>query len=179
VSLYHPTRVIGFHSCDKEVGLRVLNGKDWLRPSNNSWDWLGDGIYFWEENLARALEYAQESAQNKQFNLVRISTPFVLGAMIDLGHCLNLVEGESLQILSEAYGDLKKVSATSQDPFPKNRDNNRALDCAVIKYIHQSNLHKGKLPYDTVRCAFPEGGIPALPSGEVQSFLIELMSPFP
>lgn len=107
MALYHPTRVIGFHSCDREIGLRILNGRDWLRPSNNSWDWLGDGVYFWEENPGRALEYAQESAQRKQFNLVRISTPFVLGAVIDLGHCLNLVERESLQILSEAYESLK------------------------------------------------------------------------
>ena len=158
MSLYHPSRVIGFHSCDKEVGLKVLNGKDFLKPSKNAWDWLADGIYFWEENPGRALEYAVESAAKKQFNLVRISTPFVLGAVIELGNCLNLVEKESLQILTAAYKGLKKTLDTSKDSLPKNKGDNRALDCAVIKYVHQSNLTESKPAYDTVRCAFPEGG---------------------
>lgn len=158
MSSYHPTRVIGFHSCDKEVGLKVLNGIDTLKPSNNTWDWLGDGVYFWEENPGRALEYAEESAQRKQFNLVRIKTPFVLGAIIDLEHCLNLVEKESLLILSTAHGGLEKTAAASGGRLPENKGDNRALDCAVIKYIHQANITEGKRGYDTVRCAFPEGG---------------------
>jgi hypothetical protein len=149
---------MGFHSCDREVGLKVLNGKDSLKPSNNSWDWLGDGIYFWEENPARALEYAEESSQRKQFNLVRVRTPFVLGAVIDLGNCLNLVEKESLQILSAAYDGLEKTLKAYHSTMPENKGDNRALDCAVIKYIHQSNITEDKAGYDTVRCAFPEGG---------------------
>lgn len=86
-----PFTVIGFHSCDRNVGFRVLNGQDQLRPSTNSWDWLGPGIYFWEQNPLRALEYAKESAERKQFNKVPVNVPFVLGAIPDLGNCLNLV----------------------------------------------------------------------------------------
>jgi len=89
--LHHPFSIIGFHSCDKEVGLRVLNGLDDLRSSENTWDWLGPGIYFWEQNPGRALEYAIECANRKQFNKVPIKTPFVLGAHIELGNCLNLI----------------------------------------------------------------------------------------
>jgi len=94
---YQPFSVIGFHSCDKDVGLRVLNGHDELLPSQNSWDWLGEGIYFWEQNPLRALEYAIENAERRQFNKTPISAPFVLGAIIDLGNCLNLVESGSLK----------------------------------------------------------------------------------
>jgi hypothetical protein len=90
---YQPFSIIGFHSCDRKVGLRVLNGKDELRPSKNSWDWLGSGIYFWEQNPVRALVYAMESAQRKQFNKIRIKSPFVIGAIIDLGNCLNQAFG--------------------------------------------------------------------------------------
>ena len=107
---YHqPFTVIGFHSCDREVGLTVLNGQDELKPSNNPWDWLGEGIYFWEQNPGRALEYALESSQQKQFNRVPISTPFVLGANIELGNCLNLVESKSIEILRAAYEGLQKA----------------------------------------------------------------------
>jgi hypothetical protein len=111
---HRPFQVAAYHSCDKEVGFKILNGEEDLRISNNSWDWLGEGIYFWEESPMRALEYAEESAKGNQFNKVRIKTPF-------------------------------------------NKGNNRALDCAVIKYVHQSGRETGKLPYDTIRSAFNEG----------------------
>jgi hypothetical protein len=76
--LHYPLTAYGFHSCDKSVGLNVLNGKDFLQHSTNPWDWLGEGIYFWEQNPGRALEYANESAAYKQKSKVRIAEPFVL-----------------------------------------------------------------------------------------------------
>lgn len=81
---HHPFQIIGYHSCDKEIGLKVLNGQTQLNPSKNPWDWLADGIYFWEQNPHRALEYANEVAQGNQFNKIKIKTPFVLGAIIQL-----------------------------------------------------------------------------------------------
>jgi hypothetical protein len=45
---HQPFEIIGYHSCDREIGLKVLNGETQLLPSNNDWDWLGGGIYFWE-----------------------------------------------------------------------------------------------------------------------------------
>lgn len=82
---YHqPFQVTGFHSCDREVGLRVLNGTDILLPSENKWDWLGMGIYFWEQNPGRALEYSIEVASGTQKNAGRIKNPFVIGAIIEL-----------------------------------------------------------------------------------------------
>lgn len=155
--LHHPFSIIGFHSCDREVGLRVLNGQDDLRASENAWDWLGSGIYFWEQNPGRALEYAVECASRKQFNKVPIKTPFVLGAHIELGNCLNLMEQESLSIVKESYKGLEATIKASGQEMPRNKGNNKALDCAVIQYIHQSNRSQGKPAYDTVRCAFYEG----------------------
>lgn len=137
--------------------MNVLNGQDSLKPSNNPWDWLGEGIYFWEQNPGRALEYATESSQKKQFNKIPIETPFVLGAIIDLGNCLNLVEANSIQILQKAYNSLKELTEEVGAKMPANKGSNRALDCAVIQYIHQSNKEKGTAAFDTIRCAFPEG----------------------
>lgn len=153
----HPFQVIGFHSCDREVGIRILNGEEHLKPSDNPWDWLGNGIYFWDQDPERGLQYAEESATGKQFNKKPIKIPFVLGAIIELGNCLNLVESSSLNILRTAYKGLKLMCSETNTPLPQNKENNRALDCAVIKYIHQINQEKGLPAYTTIRSAFNEG----------------------
>ncbi len=150
--------VLGFHGCSKSLALQLINGKDELKPSNNPWDWLGPGIYFWEQDPARGLEYASEAASGKQKNKTAPEDPFVVGAVIQLGNCLNLVESTALDILAESYKGLKSVTTTLGIPMFENKGRNRALDCAVIKHIHEANRQAGKPPYDTIRCAFPEGG---------------------
>jgi len=154
---HQPFQVMGFHSCDKVVGLDVINGRTQLRASNNIWDWLGEGIYFWEQNPARALEYAIESSMKKQFNKIPIQTPFVIGAIIELGNCLNLVEPESLATLKEAFAGLEGIMNEAGKSVPKNEKNNRRLDSAVFKHLHASRRKNSSIPFDTIRCAFNEG----------------------
>lgn len=155
---YHqPFQIIGFHSCDREVGIAVLNGDMDLKPSDNSWDWLGGGIYFWEQNPVRALEYANECKNGTQKNKTRIKTPFVLGAIIELGNCLNLMEPTSLGIIKSSQLALGEIYLKSGEKMPVNKGPNRALDCAVIKYVHETRREVKELPYDTIRCPFKEG----------------------
>lgn len=165
-----PFQVMGFHGCDKEVGLKVLNGKATLKPSNNPWDWLGDGIYFWEQNPDRALEYAIESSRKLQFNRTSIKIPFVLGAIIELGNCLNLVEPESILILKKAYEGIERIYTEAGKPLPKNSGNNRKLDAAVFRHLNKSRENSSTLKYDSIRCAFVEGD-PIYPSANFYSRL--------
>lgn len=156
---YHqPFQITGFHSCERELGMRLLNGSDDLHPSDNPWDWLGPGVYFWEQNPYRALAYAVEAAQRHQKFSGKIKTPFVIGAIIELGNCLNLVEPNSINIVKEAHANLLGVVRDSGEKMPVNKDANRRLDCAVIKYVHESNKKVGIAPYDTIRSPFQEGG---------------------
>ena len=156
---YHqPFQITGFHSCDKEIGLDILNGKYGLKSSINSWDWLGEGAYFWEQNPQRALSYAEECAMgNQKFN-GEIKTPFVIGAIIELGNCLNLLEPTSISIIKNAYASMKELFEILGDKMPVNKGPNRALDCAVIQYVHESNKQSKIAPYDTIRSSFNEGG---------------------
>jgi hypothetical protein len=117
----------GFHSCDREVGLRMVSGKDHLKPSINTWDWLGPGIYFWEDNPYRALSYAVDCAQQQQKFAGRITTPFIIGAIIELGHCLNLIEPNSIRIIEEAYRILKAKMEAFGTVMPVNKGANRGL----------------------------------------------------
>jgi len=54
-----PSFVLGFHGCDEVLAESVFAGKTTLTASQNNYDWLGHGIYFWENNPQRALDYAR------------------------------------------------------------------------------------------------------------------------
>jgi hypothetical protein len=104
------------------------------------------------------MEYAEKCAAGSQKFSGNIQNPFVIGAIIELGNCLNLVEPKSLQIVKEAYNELVQTMKESGTNMPRNRDANRRLDCAVIQNIHASIKKSDKLkPYDTVRSPFHEG----------------------
>ena len=152
-----PYQIIGYHSCDRELALDVLVGKKQLKQSENAWDWLGGGIYFWEQDPRRAFDYAKDVADGRQYNKKKIKTPFIIGANIRLGNCLNLVESESLSILEVAHAGLKKLLESTGQPMPLNDGPKRHLDCAVLKYVHQSRVENDDPPYDTIRSAFDEG----------------------
>jgi hypothetical protein len=70
-----PGLLIGFHGCDKSVRDRIINNQSMLYESNNDYDWLGNGMYFWENNRARALEFAQNLQRNPQGNKTHIQNP--------------------------------------------------------------------------------------------------------
>ena len=42
-----PNLILAFHGCDEKTFENVLYNHEGLLPSNNSYDWLGNGIYFW------------------------------------------------------------------------------------------------------------------------------------
>lgn len=53
--------VLGYHGCDKATADKVLGGHDeHLKASQEDFDWLGTGAYFWEADPRRALEWARD-----------------------------------------------------------------------------------------------------------------------
>lgn len=154
--------VLGFHGCDRTVGLKILhsNGTLHLEKSCNDYDWLGNGIYFWENNPERALKFARDAITNKRLTRGEIREPFVIGAVIDLGHCLNLLDSLFLKELKETY-DLMKISGYEL-PINEYRDDSgyflkRNLDCAVIETLHSLKKRKTERAFDSVRGVFVEG----------------------
>lgn len=154
--------VLGFHGCDESVAFDVVCGKTRLRKSENDYDWLGNGIYFWENNQTRALQWANylKKYPSRSKEKSPIVKPAVLGAVISLGHCLDLLESDSLLLVKEAYKTLKEASKDAGWELPENTQGSdlrlRRLDCAVIQSIHRS-LRDSRYPYDSVRGMFSEG----------------------
>jgi hypothetical protein len=147
--------VLGYHGCDRSTGERLLRGASQFRKSDNDYDWLGRGVYFWEANPARAKQFAKEKKQRGD----RIKEPFVLGAVIDLGLCLDLTTTDSVEYLRAAYKSLKTTTAADGSPLPVNgpRIWERSLDCAVIRRLHAIVADARQPPIDTVRGVFQEG----------------------
>lgn len=153
--------VLGFHGCDKSVADDVISGRSELESSNNDYDWLGNGIYFWQNDLERALNWAKESTKRPKS---KIKTPAVIGAIIDLGYCLDLVDNRYLQELKKSYIALKHICEETGTQLPENKtigNSNdlllRKLDCSVIMTAHKLNLIANDKPYDSVRGVFWEG----------------------
>ena len=155
--------VLGFHGCDKTLAEEVVLGKKMLKESDHDYDWLGHGIYFWENNVERAEQWADDNSKRKDS---LIKTPGVLGAFLDLGNCLDLTDSGSLQQLKLPYETLKKTLFLAGLDMPVNVDPLRVkskdrilrkLDCAVISTLHVLRQNAGLPPYDSVRGVFWEG----------------------
>ena len=154
--------ILGFHGCDRSVVQRVLNGETMLKGSTNKYDWLGHGVYFWENSPSRAFEFAEHLQKNPQKSKGKIMEPAVIGAIVQLGFCLDLLDYGNLQLLKEGYETLLAYNKTSALPLNKNVKGLeglllRELDCAVIETLHTSREDLHQPPFDSIRGVFYEG----------------------
>lgn len=160
-----PNLVIAFHGCEKDVFNSVIFKGEEMKRSENKYDWLGNGIYFWEQNYQRALEWAKNRYKKEAA---------VIGAVIDLGYCLNLTDSASIETLKQGYDLLKVRCEIAEKEMPVNVPSGktdvllRNLDCAVIEQIHDYNKSQNYNQYDSVRGIFIEGG-EAFPGSEIKS----------
>jgi hypothetical protein len=149
--------VVGYHACDIRVAEAIIAQKDTLHPSQNPWDWLGHGYYFWEDSSARAMRWAEAESQRPGS---KIKSPAVLGAVIDLGNCLNLADAEALAQVRAAYDEYERFCTSTGLEMAKNRGPElraRYLDCAVMESLHEFRRGEAKPAHDTVRVFFIEG----------------------
>lgn len=147
--------VLGFHGCNKETFKNVLYEHEQIKKSKNDYDWLGNGIYFWEYNLTRALQWSQEHGNDP---------PYVIGAVIDLGLCLDFCDSNNLILLKNEHTILQQQAELANIKLPTNSKGRsstdlllRRLDCAVIEHLHQSRKQDGYESFDSVRGVFYEG----------------------
>ena len=150
--------VLGYHGCRKSTAEEVIAGRAELVHSDKDYDWLGAGAYFWEHDAKRAKEWAEQKFGKDGA---------VIGAVIDLGNCLDLVSREDLEFVRKAHPLFLRFCKDTGTVPPVNSnvrtDANgdillRRLDCVVINYLNKSLDEFSKTEkYDTVRGMFLEG----------------------
>ena len=153
--------IFGYHGCDQEVTDKVITNSEHLTRSENDYDWLGHGIYFWEQGTQRAYEWAQEQQKRG-----KIKTPSVIGSVIQLGNCFDLLDRHSTSILANYYPEFENGYQTLGKSIPNNTPAfvgdaellYRRLDCAVINWtLNLIDKDKGVPSFDSVRGLFQEG----------------------
>lgn len=134
-----------------------MSGEDALHPSTNDYDWLGHGIYFWEDDPVRAAQWARH---------MHGQDGAVVGALINLGNCLDMAQTESRKLVRHGYDLMVSLhDAGVLEELPRNAPGRpgdpdelkRNLDCLVINTVHLMREKLGESPFDSVRSPFLEG----------------------
>ena len=171
MSIYRnrPNLTIGFHGCDIKVRNELVNNPNTVMKSQETYDWLGNGFYIWENNYERAFQWAIDKKRRGT-----LETPSLVGVVYLLDYCLDFTDSAFIDILSAYYNLLNEDLKISGKSLPKNKDFAkdklqdlifRELDCAVIEYLHQKIDEKIQQniaaigfselnPFDTVRGIF-------------------------
>lgn len=157
---YCDITVYGFHGCNRDIKQRLIKKEIRFECSTNRYDWLGSGIYFWENDFRRAHYWAEQSHGDNAA---------VIGAKIRLGKCFDLSNSFAKELLILSYNDLcvewKKANTIPIEnaPHPRGIGNPsdmilRYLDKLVIENaILLASLQEPNIIYDTVRAPFQEG----------------------
>jgi hypothetical protein len=160
-----PRAVIGYHGCDRRFAQELIAGRvdiaDWL-ASEKDYDWLGQGVYFWEHAPGRAWQWAEEHHPGAEA---------VVAVEIRLGRCLDLGDTVFTSLLLGAYNATKRIADEEGRELPKNtggRDQKvRRLDCWVLNFLMASLDRDNFMGFQTIRCPFEEGD-PVYPGGKIR-----------
>ena len=135
----------GFHGTTIEYATAILESG--FRPSQNPYDWLGDGVYFFQDAPERALEWALENHGQEVA---------VVGAELRLVDCLDMLDTKWTRIMAEAYDQFLGYYKRSGLNLPRQTSGAHGLDREVINYV-VGVLAEQELTIRCVRASFAEG----------------------
>lgn len=132
--------VLGYHGTSRAAAELILGGQP-FRLSRNAYDWLGDGVYFWEYGPRRAYEWARAT-----YGVEAV----VLRARIHLAGCLDLTDLGAPNELKKAFLGFMEMSRAMGLRVPRQSQGFRGLDREVINFFAGPEVR-------VVRAAFVEG----------------------
>jgi hypothetical protein len=114
----------------------LVAGED-FQASDEDDEWFGKGVYFWEHAFQQA---------------------WVVGAVIRLGRCFDLLDTGNVAILRGVHDRMIADMQAANLEIPVNVRSHRSLDCAVFNYLY-SEFEAAAKPLDTARAVFVPTGV--------------------
>lgn len=141
--------VNGYHGTSQEKAEDILDeGYD---LSQNPYDWLGHGAYFFQDGPERAARFAGKWEDEN-------SEIAVLKSEINLnrrGTCIDFLDTKWNNVMQVAYERFRlKVEST----LPEQSFYVRKLDCAVLNHACEEIFPEQDIQVSSLRAAFDEGG---------------------
>jgi hypothetical protein len=148
-------RAIGYHGTSHAAAQIVL--RDGFRVSRNAYDWLGDGVYFFQDAPNRAREWAAQRYG---------SDGVVIRSIIRLEDCLDLLDIQWNVFLEAAYTSVVEASQRTGVGLPRQTAGAHRLDRVVVNYAIDMLLEEYGMTVRAVRGVFGEGG-PVFPGSAI------------
>jgi hypothetical protein len=140
--------VVGYHGTSTANAIAILDRG--FRVSDNDYDWLGEGVYFFQDAPLRAWQWAAE--QHPQ-------DPAVIRSVIRLENAIDLFDIKWFPVLKSAYQTFKQKYERNNLPLPYQspaRSKAHRLDCEFFDYITQLLISQDE-KVEAIRAVFIEG----------------------
>lgn len=139
--------VYAHHGTSKERAGAIL--ETGFKQSEDQVEWLGFGIYFFEDAPSRAYQWGKKKYPGEEV--------CILDAEIALERCLNLLDPEGVEKLKPNYSlHIAAVGVENAAMLKSTRLGNRQLDCHVINFACE-RWAENDIAVHVVRGAFEEG----------------------
>ena len=143
INLSLPLKVYGYHGTSKRSAQEILErGFDF---SINDYDWLGTGVYFFQDAPMRAVSWAKERYPD---------SPAVIKSELILKNCIDLLDIDWYPIIRETYEMFVKEYEKAKIPLPPQnplKSKAHRLDCAFFNYIVEKVFASQNVTIDSIR----------------------------
>ncbi len=153
-SILDPIELVGYHGTNLELAQQIL--QTGFIPSRNTYDWLGKGVYFWQDAPYRAWDWAGEycGKHGGDRAVIRSLVKIKRGEFMDLLDYSQ--EPNWANHLSRAHQFLQKQTSYRLPPN-KRAIGYHALDRLVIDTLIENILKPMDINILGVRACFQEG----------------------
>lgn len=144
VAFDYDRTVVAFHGTRRSTADKLVAGVPFAQSENDD-DWLGHGIYFWEYAPQQAWWWAERRYGSRD--------AAVVGALVRLGRCIDLLDPSNAELLAAAHRDLELALKSIGQALKRNANTHKFRDCAVFNYLF-AKLAASALDVESARAVF-------------------------
>ena len=148
--------IYGYHGTTTESAKRII--KQGFAQSRQGYDWLGDGIYFWQDAPERAWEWAKNLSKRRGEKpaVVGVKIRFNIGQQEGNTQYVDLLDIPWEKRIGSTFRRLKRDFELQGLALPKQTTGAHRLDYQVVNSLVE-DLDREGIKVLAMRAAFQEG----------------------